>query len=138
MLVLAHFCRLAGIDQLHTGTVVGKMEGGAREVLTINELLEEDWNRHNKLREDLSSLKPVLPIASGGLYPGLAPDLIKILGHDVIINFGGGIHGHPQGTHAGAKAARAAIDATMKKISLSRYAETHPELKVALNHWKNK
>jgi len=138
MLVVAHLCRLAGIDQLHTGTVVGKMEGNASEVLTINDLLEEDWSHHHKLRENLGDLNPVLPIASGGLHPGLVPHLIKILGHDVIINFGGGIHGHPQGTLAGAKAARAAVDATIKKISLAEYAKTHPELKIALNHWKNK
>jgi len=107
-------------------------------VLTINDLLEEDWGHHHKLKENLSNLRPVLPIASGGLHPGLVPSLIKILGNDVIINFGGGIHGHPQGTLAGAKASRAAVDATIKKIPLNKYAQTHPELKIALNHWRDK
>ncbi|HRY63408.1 MAG TPA: RuBisCO large subunit C-terminal-like domain-containing protein, partial [Patescibacteria group bacterium] len=41
MLVLAKLARLAGIDQLHTGTVVGKMEGTAEEVTEINLEMEE-------------------------------------------------------------------------------------------------
>jgi ribulose-bisphosphate carboxylase large chain len=135
MLVLAKLLRLAGVDQLHTGTVVGKMEGGEEEILRINDLLKEDWQGIDKLKEDWHGLKPVLPIASGGLHPGLVPKLIKILGKDVIINFGGGIHGHPQGTLAGAKAVRQAVEATMKGIPLKNYAEKHLELKQALEHW---
>lgn len=126
MLVLAKLLRLAGVDQLHTGTVVGKMEGGKREVLAINNFLNSSWGK----------LKPVLPIASGGVHPGLVPKLINILGKDIIINFGGGIHGHPQGTLAGAKAAREAVEATCQNISLSKYAKTHSSLKKALEHFK--
>lgn len=126
MLVIAKLARLAGIDQLHTGTVVGKMDGAEEEVLAINKFLLSPWY----------GLKPVLPIASGGLYPGLVPDLVKILGSDLIINFGGGIHGHPGGTLSGARAARVAVEATMKKIPLRKYAESHEELRVAMEKWK--
>ncbi len=136
MLVLANLARLAGIDQLHTGTVVGKMEGEEKEVLRINELLKEDWQEFDKLRENWSNLKPVLPIASGGLHPGLTAKLIEILGFDLIINFGGGIHGHPQGSAAGAKAASQAVEAVMENISLKIYAQSHLELKQALEYWK--
>nr|VDS11129.1 RuBisCO long chain, Form III-c [uncultured bacterium] len=108
MLVIAKLARLAGVDQLHTGTVVGKMEGGEEDVLAINKFLLSDWH----------GLKPVLPIASGGLHPALVPELVRILGKDVIINFGGGIHGHPEGTLAGARAARQAVEAAMKNIPL--------------------
>ena len=125
MLVLAKLARLAGIDQFHTGTVVGKMEGGKEEVIGINRFLEEDWGR----------LKSVLPIASGGLYPGSIPALIKILGNEVIINFGGGIHGHPGGSTSGARAALQAVEATQKKISLDVYSRNHPELKKAIEYW---
>ena len=59
------------------------------------------------------------------------------MGKDVVIQAGGGIHGHPQGTIVGARAMRQAVDATMKKISLDEYAKTHPELKVALEYWSN-
>ena len=125
MLVLAKLLRLAGVDQLHTGTVVGKMEGGKKEVLNTNKALTCKW----------FGLKPVLPIASGGLHPKLVPELIKILGKNLIINFGGGLHGHPHGTACGARAARQAVDAACQGISLKKYAKTHPELKVALDHF---
>jgi ribulose-bisphosphate carboxylase large chain len=135
MLVLANLARLAGVDQFHTGTVVGKMEGEEEEVIKINELLKEDSREFNKLRENWGKLRPVLPIASGGLHPGLTDKLMKILGHDLIINFGGGIHGHPRGSLAGARAAKQSIEATIKKIPLKIYARDHLELKEALEHW---
>ncbi len=124
-LVLSKLARLAGVDSLHTGTVVGKMEGGVDEVTSINDFLVEPWY----------GLKPVLPVASGGLHPGLIPDLIKILGTDVLLNFGGGIHGHPQGSRAGARAVLAAVEATQAEIPLWEYAKTREELAVALEHW---
>ena len=135
MLVLANLARLAGIDQFHTGTVVGKMEGEEQEVCQINDLLKEDWEGFDRLKENWSKLRPVLPIASGGLHPGLVPKLIKILGRDLIINFGGGIHGHPQGSAAGARAARQAVEAAVKEIPLKIYSQSHQELKIALKHW---
>ncbi len=136
MLVLAKLARLAGIDQLHTGTVVGKMEGTADEVTKINSEIEEDWFGINKEISDWSKIKPVLPIASGGLHPGLVEKLTQILGTDIVINFGGGLHGHPDGSIAGAKAARQAVDAVMQKIPAKKYAQTHPELKRALEYWQ--
>lgn len=135
MLVLANLARLAGIDQLHTGTVVGKMEGKKESVLKINELLKEDWEGFDRLREDWGDIKPVLPIASGGLHPGLVEKLVEILGENIVINFGGGLHGHPQGSVAGAKAAKQAIEAVNKKIPLKVYAQNHLELKKALDYW---
>jgi len=136
MLVLAKLSRLAGIDQLHTGTVVGKMEGGKDEVLTINQLMKEDWKTHNVVREDWSRIKPVLPIASGGLHPGLLPKLVQILGINLIANFGAGVHGHPDGSAAGARACRQAVEAIEKGVKLKQYAKEHEELAMALNYWK--
>lgn len=127
MMILAMMARLAGVDQLHTGTVVGKMEGEADDVIKINQFLSADWG----------NLKPVLPVASGGLHPGLVADLLKILGRDLIINFGGGIHGHPDGSHEGAKAARAAVEAASEGEDVLRAAQRCPALARALNHWSN-
>jgi ribulose-bisphosphate carboxylase large chain len=76
-----------------------------------------------------------LPVASGGLHPGIIDELINRLGSNLIIQAGGGIHGHPDGTAAGAKAFRQSVDAAMEGISLAEYAETHPELKIALDKW---
>jgi ribulose-bisphosphate carboxylase large chain len=125
MLVVAKMARLAGVDQLHTGTVVGKMEGTKEEVTKINEFLLSDWY----------GLKPTLPIASGGLHPGHIPSIVKILGKDVIINLGGGIHGHPDGVSSGAVAARQALDATMNDKTLQEYAKEHKELAKAIDKW---
>ncbi len=128
MLVIAKLARLAGIDQLHTGTVVGKMEGTESEVTKINESLRSSW----------FNLKPTMPIASGGLHPGLIPELVNILGRDLIINLGGGIHGHPQGVKAGSIAAKQALDSVLKDIRLDNYSKDHEELKAALDFWVNK
>ncbi len=125
MVVLAKMARLAGVDQLHTGTIIGKMEGEKERVLAVNRFLRSEWH----------GLKPVLPIASGGLYPALIPKLIEILGEKMIFAFGGGIHGHPQGHFAGAKAVVETVEAVRKGTSLEEYAKTHPNLKKALKMW---
>ena len=59
------------------------------------------------------------------------------MGKDVVIQAGGGIHGHPRGTRIGAIAMRQAVDATLKKKSLKEYAKNHVELKEALDKWGN-
>lgn len=126
MLVIAKLARLAGLDALHTGTVVGKMEGGKDEVLAINNFLKSEW----------FGLKPVLTVASGGLKPSDIPDLYRILGSDMLYNFGGGVHGHPDGSKAGAISVIQALEATVHNIPLSDYAKTHPELSKALEKWQ--
>jgi ribulose-bisphosphate carboxylase large chain len=82
-------------------------------------------------------IKPVFPVCSGGLHPGHVPKLVEYFGKDIIIQMGGGLHGHPEGTVEGARAARQAIDATMKGISLEKYAKTHEQLRLALVKWNN-
>ncbi len=125
MLLLAKLARLCGIDQLHTGTVVGKMEGDKETVDAINEAVTTPWGK----------IKPTLPIASGGLHPGLVPDLVKILGPNIVINFGGGLHGHPDGPIAGAKACQQAVEAVSQQENFSKYATQHKELQQALKYW---
>ncbi|RLE81439.1 MAG: ribulose 1,5-bisphosphate carboxylase [Thermoprotei archaeon] len=139
MLVLARLVRLAGGDQLHTGTAKGKMEkpgkgalkvlekfSGVKGIRHINDFLRGEWH----------GLKSVMPVASGGVHPALVPANLDLLGSpDLQINAGGGIHGHPRGTRAGAKAMRQAIEAYMKKIPLEEYAKQCPELREALEHW---
>jgi len=126
MRVIAKMARLVGVDQLHVGTVVGKMFESREEVTENCEAL--------KMKMDI--LKPVLPVASGGLHPGLVPALIEFFGKDFVIQAGGGIHGHKNGTMAGAMAMRQSVDATLKGITLSEYAKIHKELEIALQTWK--
>jgi ribulose-bisphosphate carboxylase large chain len=126
MRVIAKVARILGVDQLHAGTVVGKMFETKEEVLENYEVL----------KTGMSGLKPVLPVASGGLHPGLVPALMKFFGKDLVIQAGGGIHGHKNGTSAGATAMRQAVDATLKEIALNEYAKTHKELEIALQTWR--
>lgn len=126
MRVIAKTVRIIGVDQLHVGTVVGKM----------SETREEVSDNCEALRTKLDNLKEVLPVASGGLHPGLVPSLMSFFGKDFVIQAGGGIHGHSGGTVSGAKAMRQAVDATLQGVSLKEYAETHKELQRALKIWK--
>ena len=126
MRVIAKTSRIIGVDQLHVGTVVGKMSETRQEVSENCEAL----------RTELDGLKKVLPVASGGLHPGLVPSLMNFFGKDFVIQAGGGIHGHTEGTVSGAKAMRQAVDATMQDVSLKEYAESHKELRAALEIWK--
>jgi ribulose-bisphosphate carboxylase large chain len=118
MFVLADAAKLCGVDQLHIGTAVGKMEGPKEEVVLLSK-----------------RVKPVFPVCSGGLHPGHVPELMKMLGNDIIIQAGGGIHGHPDGTAAGAAAMRQAIDAVMGGVPLGEYAKSHKELRLAVEKW---
>ncbi|MBS3090511.1 type III ribulose-bisphosphate carboxylase [Candidatus Pacearchaeota archaeon] len=100
MNVLVKMLRLVGVDQLHVGAAVGKMFETSAEV------------KENILaaKEKTFNLKPVMPVASGGLAIKDIPAVVKIFGKDVVIQMGGGIHSHPQGTFAGAREAREAIE----------------------------
>lgn len=141
MLALAKLMRLLGMDQLHTGTVIGKMEGGKIEVLETNKVITQQkiiGNDLTLLNQDWGTIKPILPVASGGLSPLHVPELIKILGKDVVYQFGGGCHGHPQGTEAGARAIRQAVDAVLQGFELEEYAERNIELANAIEKWGKK
>ena len=138
MLVIAKLARLIGLDQIHIGTIVGKMGGTKKEIVSIDQEMEDRFIRAkgHVLEENWLHIKPTFAVCSGGLHPGLIPALVRNLGKNIVIQMGGGIHGHPQGTVKGAMAARQAIDATMKHVSLEEYAKKHIELKQALEKWK--
>ncbi len=123
---IASVARVIGVDQLHVGTVVGKMSETKPEVL----------ENIAACKDELGKLSPVLPVASGGLYPQLVPALLETFGNDVVLQAGGGIHGHPEGSVKGAMAMRQAVDAVLAGKSLEEYGRDHKELAVALEHWK--
>ncbi len=126
MRVITKIARTIGVDQLHVGTIVGKMF----------ETREEVTENCEASREKMNGLKQVLPVASGGLHPRLVPSLIEFFGKDFVIQAGGGIHGHRNGTVAGGKAMRQAVNATLEGAPLSEYAKTHKELAIALQMWR--
>lgn len=139
MLVIAKLCRLIGMDQLHVGGIVGKMYEGKKEVISVGESIEqqvvtEDIFKH-RLQENWHGLKPMLAVCSGGLSPVKVQPLIHSMGRDIVIQAGGGIHGHPRGTIAGACAMRQAVDAEMSGIEPRDYAKNHSELAEAYKKW---
>jgi len=138
MLALAKIMRLLGMDQLHTGTIIGKMEGTRQEVIDTNKVITLSHIKGNNLTmldQDWKHIKPTLPVASGGLSPLHVPQLIDILGNNMIFQFGGGCHGHPDGTYSGAKAIHQAVEASLDNIEIAEYAKSHIELRRALEKW---
>jgi len=124
-LVLGKLPRLAGADIVVFPAPYGK-----------GPVLGEKFIRvAQNLSFPLYNLKPTFPMASGGITPQMVPNVMKDLGANIVIGSGGGIHAHPQGPVAGAKAFRQAIDATMQGRSLEDAAKEFSELRVALETW---
>ena len=130
MRVIAKLVRMCGGDALHIGTLgVGKMEGAITE------------GKQNQLacQSDDVPYKKVMPVCSGGMFPGIVPAVIKAAGtNNLQIQAGGGVAGHPEGVRAGAMAMCQAVDSAFEGVDIEKYAETHRELKLALERWGTK
>jgi 2,3-diketo-5-methylthiopentyl-1-phosphate enolase len=123
--VLGKLPRLAGADIVVFPAPYGKAP-----------VLPEKFQRvAQNLTFPLYHLQPSFPMPSGGITPKMVPNVMKDLGADIVIGSGGGIHAHPQGPVAGAKAFRQAIQASMTDRPLEEAAQEYPELKVALETW---
>jgi ribulose-bisphosphate carboxylase large chain len=140
MRVVAKWLRLTGGDHVHTGTVVGKLEGSWRETEGIIDLLRErhipaDPTSGILFDQDFAGLKSVWPVASGGIHVHHIPDLHRLTGNDAFWLFGGGTHGHPKGSRAGATANRIATEAIACGSTLQEAARNSPELRDAMALW---
>ncbi len=141
MFVLAKLYRVVGVDQLHVGTPeVGKLEAKTADVVRCARVLREptyepDAGDALRLRQPFHHIKPALPVSSGGLHPGTLPEVIRVMGVDLVLQVGGGVIGHPDGPGAGAAAVRQAIEAALKGVPLGEYAKDHRELARALEKW---
>ena len=114
--VIAKWVRLLGVDHVHAGTVVGKLEGDPNTTKGFYDTLREDFTPANPsiglyFDQPWASLNPVMPVASGGIHAGQMHQLVHYLGEDVVLQFGGGTIGHPDGIAAGATANRVALEA---------------------------
>src|SRR6266404_3839604 len=112
--VICKWMRMAGVDHIHAGTVVGKLEGDPLIIKGFYDTLRESQtpvSLENGLffDQDWASLRMVMPVASGGIHAGQMHQLLHYLGEDVVLQFGGGTIGHPQGIQAGATANRVAL-----------------------------
>ncbi len=138
MLFLAKLMRMIGVDNLHVGTVVGKLGGVKEEVIATKDMMVSDVSEIKNLRlgQKWGKIKPALPVSSGGLHPGLLPQVFGIYGTtDIAIQVGGGTQGHPMGAEAGAKAVMQAIESYHHGIPLGDYSKNHKELRAALDKW---
>ncbi len=114
--VIAKWLRLAGVDHLHAGTAVGKLEGDPMTVQGYYNVCREPKNgidlpRGLFFEQDWSGIRKVMPVASGGIHAGQMHQLLHLFGDDVVLQFGGGTIGHPMGIQAGATANRVALEA---------------------------
>jgi ribulose-bisphosphate carboxylase large chain len=137
MAVLAETARLIGVDQLHIGTALGKLEATREEVVGLRDkvYLARSPGFGWELGQNWYGKKPLLPVSSGGLHVGLIYPLLDILGTDLVIQLGGGIWGHPDGGRAGSKALRDVIDGYLEGRTIEECAKTSHELGVALQKW---
>jgi ribulose-bisphosphate carboxylase large chain len=139
--VISKWMRLAGVDHIHAGTVVGKLEGDPASVKGFYETLRcdkaaADPSRGLYFEQDWASLPAVMPVASGGIHAGQMHQLLDLFGDDVILQFGGGTIGHPLGIAAGATANRVAVEAMVKARNEGRdiLAEGQDILKAAARY----
>jgi ribulose-bisphosphate carboxylase large chain len=152
--VLAKWCRLIGVDHIHAGTVVGKLEGDPGSVKGYYDVCRQNFVHANPetgiyFDQDWASLPGVMPVASGGIHAGQMHQLLHYLGEDSILQFGGGTIGHPMGIAAGARANRVAVEAMIQARNegrdyfqegpdiLEHAARGCPELNAALQVWKD-
>src|SRR6478609_2931786 len=114
--VIAKWLRLAGVDHIHAGTAVGKLEGDPMTVQGYYNVCRDSFTKQDLPRglffdQDWADMRKVMPVASGGIHAGQMHQLLDLFGDDVVLQFGGGTIGHPQGIQAGATANRVALEA---------------------------
>jgi len=151
--VLAKMLRLMGGDHLHSGTVVGKLEGDREATIGWVNLMRDRFIKADRSRgiffdQDWGAMPGVIPVASGGIHVWHMPALVSIFGNDAVLQFGGGTLGHPWGNAAGACANRVALESCVQarnegrdlekegKDILINAAKSSPELRVAMETWK--
>jgi ribulose-bisphosphate carboxylase large chain len=139
--VICKWMRMAGVDHIHAGTVVGKLEGDPLMIAGFYDTLREGHTKQNLehglfFDQDWASLNKVMPVASGGIHAGQMHQLIHYLGEDVVLQFGGGTIGHPQGIQAGATANRVALEAMIQARNEGRdYLAEGPDILAAAARW---
>jgi len=152
--VICKWMRMAGVDHIHAGTVVGKLEGDPLMVKGFYNTLLDTKNEINLpqgifFEMDWAALRKCMPVASGGIHCGQMHQLLNYLGDDCVLQFGGGTIGHPDGIQAGATANRVALETMVLARNEGRdylnegpqilrdAAKTCGPLQTALDLWKD-
>jgi 2,3-diketo-5-methylthiopentyl-1-phosphate enolase len=124
-LLLGKLMRIAGADLSLFPSPYGSVVMPRAENLAVMEAL---------LDPSLPQ-KSVFPVPSAGIHPGLVPLIMNDFGPEVVVNAGGGVHGHPGGSAAGGRAFRQAVDAVRSGSTLEAYSVNHEELRIAIERW---
>lgn len=93
--VICQLATIMGVDTIQTGMVGGYSNDDTAEILECIDILRKG---------------NTVPALSCGMHPGLIDTVTNLVGVDYLANAGGSVHGHPNGTRAGALAMRQAID----------------------------
>src|SRR5262249_23538285 len=114
--VISKWMRMAGVDHVHAGTVVGKLEGDPNSVQGFYNVLREDHNAVDLQRglffeQHWAGLRKVMPVATAGIHALHMHQLLQYPGEDVVLQCGGGPIGPRMGIQAGATANRVALEA---------------------------
>lgn len=140
MIALSKLFRLMGVDTLHGGSPLAKMEDYG-EAEYIQKLLQEiDLKPHPKiptLGQKWYHIKPVWMVASGGLHPGDFEAVMDALGKDLLIQCGGGLLGHPEGVERGVEAIEEARKIYEEGKDLRKWVKENPSsaLAAAVKLW---
>jgi ribulose-bisphosphate carboxylase large chain len=139
--VIAKWCRLLGVDHIHAGTVVGKLEGDPNMIRGYYDTCRQPYTKANLANgiyfdQDWVAMPGVMPVASGGIHAGQMHQLLDYLGEDCVFQFGGGTIGHPMGIAAGATANRVALEVMVQARNEGRdYVHEGPEILRAAAKW---
>jgi ribulose-bisphosphate carboxylase large chain len=117
-------CRLAGVDHLHVGGFNSKFYETNEEVgRSITDCLTPMFGDYR-----------VVPALSSAQWAGSAlPIYAATRTIDVLHLAGGGIIAHPGGTAAGVRSMQQGWEAALAGATLEGYAQTHPELRAAID-----
>ncbi|MGU3566243.1 2,3-diketo-5-methylthiopentyl-1-phosphate enolase [Paenibacillus sp. A51L] len=145
-LLLGKLMRLAGADLVLFPSPYGSVVMPKQENMAIKEAL----------LDPSVPARTSFPVPSAGIHPGLVPLILRDFGGEVVVNAGGGVHGHPMGAGAGGRplpqaggpppgggappggrAFRQAIDASLEGVSLQEAAAAsgREELAAAIKAW---
>lgn len=116
--------RLVGIDHIHVNGLRNKFWEPDDSVIASIEACQESF----------AGQPHIMPVISSGQWGGQAPETYRRTGTtDLMYLAGGGIMGHPGGPEGGFNAIRQSWEAAVEGIDLEVYAETHEELRQAID-----
>jgi ribulose-bisphosphate carboxylase large chain len=121
--VMCDLARMSGADFIHAGMWGGYLDEP-----------KEDLDKVMLSLRNGSNFRKTVPSLSCGSHPGLVDTTVANYGNDLMMNVGGAIQGHPNGTTSGVIAMRQAMDKPLNVDMLS-YMQDKPELKAAIEKW---